>query len=270
MASKITAGNATNSGIITQGDNTGTLEIVTGSGAGTTALTLDASQNATIAGNLTVTGAISGAGGVAAFDSITTTGDVSVGGNMAYNSGYGSSATVYGCRAWVNANGITDGSFAGGTSTVTRIAGSTTATVTTTTNHGLITGNFVYAVTGVVAGLYTVTKLTNTTFSFTTAATTALTAASITFAVSTIRGAGNISSVAHAALGQYAVNFSTALPDANYAVTAAANSGDAFSAVDNWAAQPRNFTTAGFYCQVTDGTNNTFQDAAILSLAVFR
>lgn len=52
MASKLIAGNATNSGIQFNGDNTGTLEIVTGSGAGTTALTIDASQNATFAGNI--------------------------------------------------------------------------------------------------------------------------------------------------------------------------------------------------------------------------
>lgn len=61
MASKIIAGSATNAGIQVQGDSNGTLELVTGSGAGTTALTLDASQNATIAGTLT-SGAITSSG----------------------------------------------------------------------------------------------------------------------------------------------------------------------------------------------------------------
>lgn len=53
MASTITAGNATN-GLALTSDNTGILELKTGTGAGTTALTLNASQNATVAGTLTV------------------------------------------------------------------------------------------------------------------------------------------------------------------------------------------------------------------------
>lgn len=59
MATTITAGNATN-GLALTPDNTGILQLKTGTGSGTTALTLDASQNATIAGNLTLTGNASG------------------------------------------------------------------------------------------------------------------------------------------------------------------------------------------------------------------
>jgi len=54
MATTITAGNATNGLAITP-DSTGILQLNTGTGAGTTALTLDASQNATFAGGITVT-----------------------------------------------------------------------------------------------------------------------------------------------------------------------------------------------------------------------
>jgi hypothetical protein len=53
MASTITAGNATNNGIGVAGDNTGTLSILTGSGAGTTAVAIDASQNMNVTGNVT-------------------------------------------------------------------------------------------------------------------------------------------------------------------------------------------------------------------------
>ena len=60
MATIITAGNATNGLKITP-DNTGILELKTGTGAGTTALTLNASQNATLAGTLGV-GAITSTG----------------------------------------------------------------------------------------------------------------------------------------------------------------------------------------------------------------
>ena len=64
-------------------------------------------------------------------------------GNLQFNSGYGSVATAYGCRAWVNFNG-----------------------------------------TGTVA----------------------------------IRASGNVSSITDNGVGQYTVNFTTAMPDANYVV----------------------------------------------------
>lgn len=60
---------------------------------------LDNSGNATIANNATVTGNATVSG------NITVTGTGSVGGNLSFNSGYGSAAVAYGCRAWVNFNG---------------------------------------------------------------------------------------------------------------------------------------------------------------------
>ena len=90
MASTLTAGNATN-GMAVSSDNTGILELKTGTGAGTTAVTISTAQAVTFAGAATVTGAATLTGGVA--------------GNLQFNSGYGSIATAYGCRAWVNFNG---------------------------------------------------------------------------------------------------------------------------------------------------------------------
>lgn len=69
-------------------------------------------------------------------------------GLLQFNSGYGSVATAYGCRAWVNFDGTTN------------------------------TGGFC-----------------------------------------TIRGSGNVTSVADNGTGDYTVNFTTAMPDANYAVS---------------------------------------------------
>jgi len=69
MANLITAGNSTNNGFAVTSDNTGALNILTGSGAGTNAITIDASQNVamtanqTVAGNLTVTGTLNASGG---------------------------------------------------------------------------------------------------------------------------------------------------------------------------------------------------------------
>lgn len=68
--------------------------------------------------------------------------DADSSGNFKFNSGYGSVATAYGCRAWVNFNG-----------------------------------------TGTVA----------------------------------IRASGNVSSITDNGVGDYTVNFTTAMPDANYA-----------------------------------------------------
>ena len=64
MANIITAGNSTNGGTAISTDTSGTLNIVTGSGSGANAITIDASQVVTIPGNLTVSGTLSASGGV--------------------------------------------------------------------------------------------------------------------------------------------------------------------------------------------------------------
>jgi len=71
MPSIIKAGNAT-AGVQVSSDNTGTLDLRTGTGAGTTAISINASQVVTMPGNLVVTGSI-------------TTGGVPAGGNYALN-----------------------------------------------------------------------------------------------------------------------------------------------------------------------------------------
>lgn len=187
-------------------------------------------------------------------------------GNLSFDSGYGSTAVAYGCRAWVNFNGTAAGTFAGGVSTVTRVAGSTTATVTTTTAHGLITGNQVYALTGVVAGTYTITYISATSFSFTTVATTALSAVSITFAVNSIRASGNVSSVADNGTGDYTVNFTTAMPDANYAanVTGAAEANAAITAV-----RTSTYSTTALRVN-TLSTAFANADNVVVNVAIFR
>ena len=125
-------------------------------------------------------------------------------------------APIYGCRAWVNFDGSVVGTFAGGASTVTRIAGSTTATITTTTDHKLITNNVVQVITGVTAGSYSVTVTGLKTFTVTTASTTALSNVAITFMFRQIRSAGNVNSIARKAAGEYYVNFSIPMANANY------------------------------------------------------
>jgi hypothetical protein len=70
MANTITAGNGTNNGLAVTSDATGALNILTGSGGGTAAISIDSSQNVTMAanlsvtGNTTITGTITATGGV--------------------------------------------------------------------------------------------------------------------------------------------------------------------------------------------------------------
>lgn len=70
MANLLVAGNSTNGGTAITTDTSGTLNIVTGSGSGANAITIDASQNVTfanaisVAGNTTITGTLTASGGV--------------------------------------------------------------------------------------------------------------------------------------------------------------------------------------------------------------
>ena len=120
--------------------------------------------------------------------------------NFQFNSGYGSAATAYGCRAWVNFTG-----------------------------------------TGTVA----------------------------------IRGSGNVSSITDNGTGDYTVNFTTAMPDANYMATqsvgnnnygvagVAASAGSTSALLLQTTTQYRIYST-----QVASGTSNI--DAAVAFVAIFR
>jgi len=110
MASTINA--STSAGLISSGDTSGVLAFQTNSG--TTAVTIDTSQSVAIgststasATRLTVKGA--GTGGNTLLNCQDSGGTalltLAENGNLSFNSGYGSNATAYGCRAWVNFNG---------------------------------------------------------------------------------------------------------------------------------------------------------------------
>jgi hypothetical protein len=185
------------------------------------------------------------------------------------------SSSPAGVKAWVNFDGTTSGTWAGGASTVTRVAGSTTATVTTTNAHGLTTGNIVYVLTGVVAGSYTVTVLASNTFTITTVATTALNAVAITFRGSTIHSSYNVSSITKNGIGDYTVNFTTPMGDVNYAVN--------FGTVAYSATQPGNVaviagtsgggatlkTTSALQINTGTGGNGAEEDLANVSVTIF-
>jgi hypothetical protein len=118
------------------------------------------------------------------------------GGDLSFNSGYGSVATAYGCRAWVNFNG-----------------------------------------TGTVA----------------------------------IRASGNVTSITDNGSGDYTVNITTAMPDANYAVTASAkyNSSTNYHTVTlgdiSGGSNPTTTT-----CRLMSMANTVNQDCDYVTAAFFR
>jgi hypothetical protein len=119
-------------------------------------------------------------------------------GNFQFNSGYGSVATAYGCRAWVNFNG-----------------------------------------TGTVA----------------------------------IRASGNVSSITDNGTGDYTVNFTTAMPDANYSVVGTTAIGSGGSATNITSVGPRSgiasplLTTSA---RVITGVNGGASDSEFVSIGIFR
>ena len=145
-------------------------------------------------------------------------------GNLLFNSGYGSAAVAYGCRAWVNFDGTAASNLTG---TYTRTSPSTTLTVTATA-HGLIVGNSVNLdfTTGTgLDGIYTVVTVANAnTFTVTTVASTT-TSGNVTLLRNTIRGSGNVSSITDNGTGDYTVNLTVAMPDINYAVSMSGGGG---------------------------------------------
>lgn len=112
------------------------------------------------------------------------------GSNFQFNSGYGSVATAYGCRAWVNFNG-----------------------------------------TGTVA----------------------------------IRASGNVTSITDNGTGDYTVNFTTAMPDANYSATGSMNTNSSGAN----AFFPNVYSASSFrFFTTVPGTGVI--DTSILSVAIFR
>jgi hypothetical protein len=145
MASIISAGTTSGTALNMAGDTSGILQLATN--GSTTAITIDTSQRAAFVA------------GTAAAPAITTTGDTNTGiffsaadtidfaeggtacgqfdssANFKFNSGYGSVATAFGCRAWVN---VSDPS-------LSTIAGSGNVTSITRASAGNYSVNFTNA-----------------------------------------------------------------------------------------------------------------------------
>jgi hypothetical protein len=117
-------------------------------------------------------------------------GAITVNGNLAFNSGYGSSAVAYGCRAWINFNGIDN----------------------------------------------------------------------------SIRASGNVSSITDVETGTYNVNFTTAMPDADYSLAGMTNGG---ASVGDYSVGVRNMTASYAEIRVFKAAVG-YRDATIVTVEVFR
>ena len=216
MSNIITAGNATNNGTSISSDTSGVLELKTGS-TPTTAIAVDASQNVTFANGLTTSSNITTGNGAAFVFGAATTAymqgsstsnylsystastermRIDSSGNLQFNSGYGSVATAYGCRAWVNFNG-----------------------------------------TGTVA----------------------------------IRSSGNVSSITDNGIGQYSVNFTTAMPDSNYCFQVNAQDANNGMGVPTAQADPtRTITASSLPILYNYPPDTQYYDAPVFTVAIFR
>ncbi len=176
------------------------------------------------------------------------------------------SAPIYGARAFVRFTPYTGGSSTSAykTGTVSRTASNATATVTIT-NHGLKAGDKIYLTSGAsgCTGLFTVlTAADANTFTFTSGATTTLSAVAITEVLFTITKGMNVSSVTlgdGTGVDDFVINFVTEMPDANY-VTAGSQywypGGNTEYIAEAWSgAETQQNTTKQCFIHATQGTS---------------
>jgi hypothetical protein len=264
----IASPNSNNNRTLTLPDATGTIVVAGGAQTVEFAAGSASAPSVTFTGD-TNTGIYSpGADRIGFTEGGVLTGEFDASGNFLFNSGYGSVAVAYGCRAWVNFNGTANTNLSG-----TYSQSGTTVTVTAT-SHGLIAGNVIYSdiTTGTgVDGTYTVATVTDAnTFTYT-AGTSLTTSGNITLVRNTIRASGNVSSIADNATGDYTVNFSAAMPDANYTVGGITMRGSVNT--DNLLFLPLNGTYTSTACRVlcaAASSSSLLIDAVIVNVFFFR
>ena len=129
------------------------------------------------------------------------------------------SASIYACRAWVNFHGIPTAGTYGRTGTLVTIA---------MTGHGMTTGqvaNLTFSAgTGGTAtsGSYAVTVIDVDNYTITDSVSGTITGSPSVTRNTFIRASGNVSSITDNGVGDYTVNFATAMQDANYSIAGTA------------------------------------------------
>jgi hypothetical protein len=185
---------STTTQVITPSQNTvGTAQLgtITNIASGNSSLTLQTGSSPTTAVTIDTNQRAAFVAGTAALPAITTTGDTNTGiffsaadtidfaeggtatgqfdssGNFKFNSGYGSVATAYGCRAWVNFDGTTNtGGFCTirASGNVTSIADIGTGEYTVTLTNAMPDANYAPVASDFFYGETITGALTTTTF----------------------------------------------------------------------------------------------------------
>jgi len=83
-------------------------------------------------------------------------------------------------------------------------------------------------------------------------------------------GTGNVATVNRTASGQYNLTFTTAMPDANYAVIGSGHWNAVVTTAQNTITAVYPVSTTGFVFTITDASANTYQDPPNNSIAIFR
>ena len=190
---------------------------------------------------------------------------------LTFNTTLNTAAPIYAVSGFVSFDGTTIlATLNGATLTAARTAGSTIATITTNSDHGLITGNIVSIVGGAIAaGDYSVTVSTTPTppfstlpFTITTAATTAITAGTaITVrCAAIINKSDNIKTIAMSSVaGTYYINL-------NDSITGCVWIGSSYNQNVNSTTQTSiKATTATFGTMLTAGGTGTLTSFAFNS-----
>lgn len=96
-----------------------------------------------------------------------------------------------------------------------------------------------------------------------------------------IRASGNVTSITDINTGQYRLNFTNAMPDTDYGLTALATSWGTTAAASsiglradttpaNWEGTPTTMTTSAVDIVHSNSTNTTAEDVSYMMVAVFR
>jgi len=172
----------------------------------------------------------------------------------------GDDAPVYACRAWVNFRGTSQ---SGTLNTSGPVTGLYTATVT-----GATTFTIEYSST-----TYTVTTSGNHEVGDGEGVDLTISGTSVTIDTQ-IRDSGNVSSITDNGIGDYTVNFATAMPDANYTAVGLAKEydGTTNTSVNLYYAKQTIANTVlsgSLRVNALAGANGSVVDSVIISVAVF-
>lgn len=173
-----------------------------------------------------------GSGNVTVTNDLTVTNNAMVDGNLSFDSGFGSTALAYGCRAWLSFS-------IPGTVTTTYTRTGNTVTVTRN-SHGYSNGTYMYIDFGsgtggsATDGFYQISNVATNTFEVTDTASGPITGGTVTAIRAIVNAMRNITSVTWVTANEFNIIMTNAMTDSNYVVNVTPHSsGDSRAFVDS-------------------------------------